>query len=534
MNLLEMTDSTAVRKTAMTRKLTLGGVTKAYPVYQVRLDCLYYNDRNDRIATWLTQYNQNPENTPFEQLEQEAFNQVIERFIIESNPGAIEKTKNNIALVNQREPGVVLCDGRIIDGNRRFTCLRMIHQNDPEVNYFETVILDRQSASNQKQIKMLELSIQHGEEQRVEYNLIDLTIGAYHDIAETKLLTIQEYAESTGESAADVKKRLDIAELVIEFLAFMGIPKQYHAARELQVYSLFNEALPLLKRCETAQDREELKITIFNNILMNSIVDQRKFIRNIKKMMDENVYAPFIRRENRIHTKIAAARAQTQFRNVQDMEQFARAHADLAEDLAAAMDRSIVNMKKVQSRGKPSQSISKSLSALMDIDTDVIDILSKPERENLIRQLTKLNHTVAELNKVCLDEQPAEDLTEENIIRSGAASWEYPLVYCLNANKIITENAFGLVFSAMRYMAGQSESAVVRMFFADSDGDPLSNECEVTVSADQNVTVHFTLYAAAADLNACRLHIRTAAMNTDEAWLTLPFRINMKRGEGVS
>ena len=67
--------------------------------------------------------------------------------------------------------------------------LGSINRDDPEVNYFETVILDQESGNDQKQIKMLELSIQHGEEQRVEYSLIDLTVGAYHDIVETKLLS---------------------------------------------------------------------------------------------------------------------------------------------------------------------------------------------------------------------------------------------------------------------------------------------------------------------------------------------------------
>ena len=57
MNLLELQDASLVEKTNLTRKLTLGGVTKAYPVYRVRLDLLYYNDQNDRIATWVSEYN---------------------------------------------------------------------------------------------------------------------------------------------------------------------------------------------------------------------------------------------------------------------------------------------------------------------------------------------------------------------------------------------------------------------------------------------------------------------------------------------
>ena len=65
MNLLEIRDESIVSKTTLTRKLTLGGVTKAYPVYKVHLDYLFYNDQNDRIATWITQYkNDSKYNSP--------------------------------------------------------------------------------------------------------------------------------------------------------------------------------------------------------------------------------------------------------------------------------------------------------------------------------------------------------------------------------------------------------------------------------------------------------------------------------------
>ena len=300
MNLLELQDASLVEKTNLTRKLTLGGVTKAYPVYRVRLDLLYYNDQNDRIATWITQYKSDLQNAAFDTLDREQYNKTIEGFVIASNPTAMEKTKNNIALVNQREAGVVLADGRIIDGNRRFTCLRLLHAEDPAFNYFETVILDASVQENHKQIKMLELAIQHGEEQRVDYNLIDLAIGAYHDIVETGLLTIDEYAKSTGMSVSEIKRRLEVAQLIIDFLAFMGVPGQYHIAREMQIFAGFYELPPLLRRCETEQAREELKRSVFNNTMMKTFNDQRKYIRDLKAMMDSGLYSSYIKRQNKI------------------------------------------------------------------------------------------------------------------------------------------------------------------------------------------------------------------------------------------
>lgn len=152
-----------VQETNLTRKITLDGVTKAYPVFRVRLDLLYYNDQNDRIATWISQYRGEHGADSLEGLSREEYNSIIEDFIVRSNPAAIEKTKNNIELVNQREPGVVLLDGRVVDGNRRFTCLRKLSAKDDKFNYFETVILEKDLEHNKKQIKMLELEIQHGE-----------------------------------------------------------------------------------------------------------------------------------------------------------------------------------------------------------------------------------------------------------------------------------------------------------------------------------------------------------------------------------
>lgn len=57
-------------------------------------------------------------------MKREEFNEVIQQFVVESNSAAIDKTQMNIQLVGQREPGVVLNDGRVIDGNRRFNELQ--------------------------------------------------------------------------------------------------------------------------------------------------------------------------------------------------------------------------------------------------------------------------------------------------------------------------------------------------------------------------------------------------------------------------
>ena len=140
--------------TDLSKKITINNKTDAYMVYKIPLHLLFYNDQNDRIATWLSQYKDENNTEDIDKSNKEVYNNLIHKFVTESNPERIKKTQINIKIVGQREPGVVLKDGRIIDGNRRFTCLRNLSKEDGEV-YFEAVILPLDVENDAKIIKKL-------------------------------------------------------------------------------------------------------------------------------------------------------------------------------------------------------------------------------------------------------------------------------------------------------------------------------------------------------------------------------------------
>lgn len=531
MNLLHIADQTVVSKTTLSRKLTLGGITKAYPVYRVRLDQLFYNDQNDRIATWITQYKNDTSNISLSELSREEYNKVIEQFIIDSNPTAIEKTKNNIALVKQREPGVILSDGRIVDGNRRFTCLRLLNAENENVQYFETVILDASVENNQKQIKMLELAIQHGEEQRVDYNMIDMAIGAYHDIIETELLTIDEYVSSTDIPLADVKRRLETAKLIIEFLEFMGVAKQYHIAREMQVYTVFYEMIPLIKRCESEEGKNELKRSVFSNIMMGSCADQRKFIRNVREMMDSGLYSSYIKKQVKIADEIEEKKKVRSIANKHDLKEFIKENEDLAEDLQISMERSLLQSKKAQTKSRPSQIVNKSLSMLMDIDTRIFDKLSEGEKEKLHIQLHKLTDAVSLIE---------DEVTSDGMIKNGFKVEEKPknrlfvagrhidepFIYC-QENKTISNLSFALGFSAIKYDENQQNEVDVLVYFVNEEFKELCAIQEIRIVVGETTKVNFSLNSSASSLNNCYLVIKSPKDAIYEAQSILKFNIKI-------
>ena len=398
-SLLKLAGTDMVQKTTLTRKVTYGGKTVVYPVYRVCLDVLYYNDQNDRIATWITRYESENGQDALSGLNREIYNRIIENFIVESNPEAINKTQKNIALVGQREPGVTLADGRIVDGNRRYTCLRRIQRESAEPVYFETVLMDMDIREDRKQIKLLELAIQHGEEKKVDYDQIDYAIGTYRDVVQTGLLTVEEYAASTNEAVAEVRKRIEAAGLVTEFLNYLKLPEQYHIAREFQVYSLFQEMMISFRQLDE-DERQQLKIIAFNNAMMHAVPDQRKFIRDIRGLIKNGTYASYFEDQKKWSREIQKKYASAEIRGKADVEKFAEAHADITEELQISMERALLRSRSQQLRAKPSENVSKSISLMMEVDSRQFGRMNTEERETLKGELDELAKIVEGFRKL--------------------------------------------------------------------------------------------------------------------------------------
>ena len=392
-SLLLVDDPARIEKTTITRKVTYGGKTTVYPVYRVRLDQLFYNDQNDRIATWMSRYEAEHGSEALQAMDREQFNDVIEEFIYQSNPAAISKTQTNIGMVGQREPGVTLADGRVVDGNRRFTCLRRLQRATSEPLYFETVIMDMDIREDKKQIKLLELAIQHGEEKKVDYDLLDFAVGTYRDIVQTGLLTVEEYAASTNETQADVKKRIEIAGLINEFLQYIRLPEQYHEAREYQVYDLFQEMRPVLRRLQS-DEQKTLKAIVFNNAVIKAVPDQRRFIRDVHTLIKNEAHASYFAEQVQLGQEFAERLAADPVQNKADVDSIAAADPQLAVKMRESLERAQLRMRAQVLKQKPAESVAKCVALLMDVDPRLFGKMEPEDLQQLKAELEDLDRIV--------------------------------------------------------------------------------------------------------------------------------------------
>lgn len=547
-NLLNEGLGTVVETTSLSRKLTIDGMTKAYPVYRVRLQELFYNDQNDRIATWISQYKNEHGTDAFSTLNRGEYNEVIENFIIQSNEAAIERTQMNIQLVHQREPGVILSDGRVIDGNRRFTCLRRLARNDEAFNWFETVILDTSIETDKKQIKMLELAIQHGEEKKVDYNPIDRLVGVYQDIIETQLLTVDEYASSTNETVFEVKKRIESALLLAEFLEYINMPKQWHIAREYQVVSVISDLQPLLRKCATEEMKQKVKNAVFMNIVMRTIGDSRKYIRSLSQMMESGFFPSYIKDMQRIGSELKENLDEAMPKGKKELDYFISSREEVAENLQLSLDKSLLKAKKHETRSRPSRIVSKSITLLKDVDTRIFEKLTEIEKEDLKKQIDRLSNVVERFDTM-IDtdasvsegetqlEKPAEAVTTvtKHVVETPAKPRFYiakrrieePFVWCNSIGKKIVSLIVTIDFTAEEASENQTEKLSYRVFFIDAANDIVSDIREMQMTAGESEKVTLTLIPRISSAKQCMLAIQSVSDSVDELQQLIPFKVDI-------
>lgn len=242
MNLIEMFKNKNFKKTGETKKFTIPGQNNdIYDVYAIPLEYLYYNDQNGRINTTYRKYLAENEKLKPE-IGHSEYNRIFEEFIYESNKSALKKTLQSIKEKGQQEPGVVLPDGRIIDGNRRFTALRMYQTEDGIKKFFHAVILplDEKNKVDKKTIKYLELDLQLGREEKISYDPIDRIFDVYHTIKVTNQMTPQEYRDASGAgNTKGINRDIRLAELIINFIKIVspgGSPiDKFYLAKDLQL-----------------------------------------------------------------------------------------------------------------------------------------------------------------------------------------------------------------------------------------------------------------------------------------------------------
>lgn len=388
-----------VLPTGRKEKHSIENVTRDFDVYRIKCDLLFYNDQNDRIATWVSEYNA-AQDADLLALGREEYNGAIESFIVESNPGALKKTEKSIALRGQLRPGIVLNDGRVIDGNRRLTCIRRLARQNNEAGWFEAAIIDDATGSDPKRIKLLELAIQIGEEEKVAYDPVDRLVGVYRDVVKNHLITPAEYGAATGMTETDVKKLVDRAQFMEEFLEFCQAPEQYHLARALKVDGPLGEFSRVLKKYGSKRDQQFVKRAMFSNMVVQPEGDITRYVRDFGNVAGTPAEADFKTAEQQAMSELLEKMGPDPLTREKVSE--LRADRDLVDSFSRAGDKAREVVRRSKLMDTPAKKSAECLADLNKILPEMLDVLNAIElskvRVNLVAVRNRVDELIGEID----------------------------------------------------------------------------------------------------------------------------------------
>ena len=219
-----------VRETGNSERKFIGGQNQDCPIYEVRVDKLHFNVQNGRIATFISRYQaEHPEGLPQDQTE---LDNLIADMVEADNPKHLKTTMLDIKNKGQQQSAIILTNGVVIDGNRRFTCLRKLSAAENTLRMLRCCVFP--DTYDENAIKGLELEIQLGEDTKQEYDAISRLVDIDRWVNEGRM-TAEEYAKHANMKQSKMKNSLAQIDMLKDFLEFCEAPGAFHIAQDLKL-----------------------------------------------------------------------------------------------------------------------------------------------------------------------------------------------------------------------------------------------------------------------------------------------------------
>ena len=319
--------------------------------------------------------------------------------IEEDNPARLRTTKFDIKNKGQQEIAIILSNGIVIDGNRRFTCLRMLSREEAQPRFLRCYVFP--DTFDEKAIKGLELEIQLGRDEKVDYDPISRLVDINTWVNGGRM-TKEEYGRHANISKGDMAKYLRQIEVLDDFLDFINAPGAYHIAQDMKLQGIVESLAQRLNSCKSADDREEMEQIVFTNVLMGNLGDRVRAVRDMCEHISASQKGDgeYVDEQLSI-TERVLEKLEDMPENTAVSTEFIRDHvasdADLANEQKASNEKA--RMKAGNSKIKNGQvrNAHDALGSLQGIDADLLGKLSAEQLADMSESLQQVMELAAQL-----------------------------------------------------------------------------------------------------------------------------------------
>lgn len=212
-------------------KLSVKGRTSYEPIYRIPTKMLYFNKSNGRIKAEVIEKEAElgREFDIWSEDDQQEFKKLLLSIRRDEN----DKIKEDLKTNSQTFPGIITCDGIVINGNRRKALFEELYNetSDEKFKYLDVQVLP--SDINKSELWLIEAGIQLSAPQQLDYspinNLLKLREGINSGLTEKEMA-----ARLYGISEETILLEIDRLKLIDEYLSdFIGKPGKYYLTKNL-------------------------------------------------------------------------------------------------------------------------------------------------------------------------------------------------------------------------------------------------------------------------------------------------------------
>jgi hypothetical protein len=208
------------------RKLVLKGRTDLFPIYRFPTDLLLFNKQNGRIHSEVLarEAQEGRKLEPSEPNDQ----QVLKELLLAIRPDENDKISDDIQKNGQLEPGIVTCDGIVINGNRRKAILETLYEStsDARFRFIEVQVLP--SSVTKSEVWLIEAGIQMSASQQLDYSPIN-NLLKYREGIDSGITEGEMAARIYGATEDRIREDLKRLDLIDEYLSlYLQKPGRYY------------------------------------------------------------------------------------------------------------------------------------------------------------------------------------------------------------------------------------------------------------------------------------------------------------------
>jgi len=370
-----------------------------FPVYEIPLEFVVFNQFNGRIGSYIKTYEK--ENETLNASNPDDERKIID-FLWSSDVARNEKTLKDLEAKGQQQFGILTKDGVVIDGNRRCMLLKKLASKKKEGGYFQAIVLDETLDSNSKEIRRLETTYQMGVDEKADYKPIEKYLKCKDLInegfTEAEIATFMNVDEST------IKKYLGILNLLEEYLESIESEGLYTRLEQEKVEGPFVDLHNYLSRYNGEDGRiqgmnwnpdppdiDDLKTIYFDYIRAGFRAAQNiRFIGNTAKnkgaFTNKQIWENFSKEHfdfvDSIKEKEKSVEDMQEERPGESLIDIVKARDEkfvdnVKNDFKNKLNRTVHHIDSVADSGKPLELTKRALNALNSIDEDTPEFKSK-------------------------------------------------------------------------------------------------------------------------------------------------------------